>query len=56
MRNYVREEIRIISPEARWMTSSDDPCDDCKARDGMLLKDIKDLTIHPNCKCFIVYK
>lgn len=56
MRNMVREEVKAIAPNAYWVTSSADPCQECKDRDGVRLVDIKNLSIHPNCKCFILIK
>lgn len=56
MRNMVREEVKALAPNAYWVTSSSDPCQECKDRDGLKLTAIPNLSIHPNCKCFILIK
>lgn len=58
-RNMVREEILkiendVLDFEAYWYTPNHEACAECEARDGVRLKDIKNLGIHPNCKCTII--
>lgn len=63
LRNMVREEALAIenesleyvdSLELYWYTPNHEACDDCRDRDGVRLRDIENLTIHPNCKCSII--
>lgn len=62
-RGMVRQEILAIEEasvgtedelEAYWYTLNSEACSECEARDGVRLRDIKNLNIHPNCKCSII--
>lgn len=53
MRNFVRNEVKEYAPNSYWICGGKDPCDECLERDGVRLADIKNLIVHPNCKCFV---
>ncbi len=64
LRNMVREEALAIENasleyldkglELYWYTPNHEACQECEDRDGVRLRDIKDLSIHPNCKCSLI--